>query len=235
MKNSLQKVARKILIKVVNLKKNNMTHPSVDAFLDGLSNWKAELTKLRQLGLECHLEEGFKWKHPCYMFESKNIFLIHGFKDYCAILFMKGSLLSDSHRLLHQQTDHVQSGRQIRFTSVKEIEAIEQELKQYIYEAIEVERAGLKVVMKAHDEYEVVPEFEVKLAEDQGLKTAFYALTPGRQRGYLLHFSNAKQSSTRLNRIEQVRSRILKGKGMTDCICGLSKRMPNCDGSHKFI
>jgi uncharacterized protein YdeI (YjbR/CyaY-like superfamily) len=129
----------------------------------------------------------------------------------------------------------VQSGRQIRFTSVKEIEAIEQELKQYIYEAIEVERAGLKVVMKAHDEYEVVPEFEVKLAEDQGLKTAFYALTPGRQRGYLLHFSNAKQSSTRLNRIEQVRSRILKGKGMTDCICGLSKRMPNCDGSHKFI
>ena len=212
-----------------------MRNEKVDDFLAVQKKWQAELTKLRMIALDCHLDEGFKWMHPCYMFQGKNICLIHGFKEYVAIMFMKGSLLQDPEGILYQQTDQVQSGRQIRFTSVKEIEAIEQELKQYIYEAIEVERAGLKVVMKAHDDYEVVPEFEAKLAQDQDLKTAFYALTPGRQRGYLLHFSNAKQSSTRVNRIEQVRSRILKGKGMTDCICGLSKRMPNCDGSHKFI
>jgi uncharacterized protein YdeI (YjbR/CyaY-like superfamily) len=148
---------------------------------------------------------------------------------------MKGTLLQDAHGLLFQQTDQVQSGRQIRFTSIQEIEKIEVLLKQYIFEAIEVEKAGLKVKMKPHDAYEVVVEFQQKLDSDKELNEAFHSLTPGRQRGYLLHFSGAKQAATRISRIEQVRSRILKGKGLTDCICGLSKRMPNCDGSHKHL
>lgn len=212
-----------------------MKNEKVDDFLVGQKKWQAELTKLRAIALDCHLEEGFKWMHPCYMFQGKNVCLIHGFKEYCALLFMKGSLLQDSEGILYQQTDQVQSGRQIRFTNVQEIEQIETILKQYIFEAIEVEKAGLKVVMKAHDSYEIVEEFKEALVNDDQLNVAFEALTPGRQRGYLLHFSGAKQSATRMSRIENARSRILKGKGLTDCICGLSKRMPNCDGSHKFI
>jgi uncharacterized protein YdeI (YjbR/CyaY-like superfamily) len=169
------------------------------------------------------------------MHQDKNIFLIHGFKEYCAILFMKGALLSDGEKLLYQQTDNVQFGRQIRFTNVQQIIAIETTLKQYIFEAMEVEKAGVKVELKPHDAYEVVEEFQQKLDSDLELNEAFYALTPGRQRGYLLHFSGAKQAATRISRIENVRSRILNGKGLTDCICGLSKRMPNCDGSHKHL
>lgn len=212
-----------------------MKNEKVDDFLAVQKKWQAELSKLRSIALECQMEEGFKWKHPCYMFQEKNIFLIGGFKEYCAIMFVKGSLLFDAEKILHIQTDNVQSGRQIRFTNVQEIDEIEAIVKQYIFEAIEVEKAGLKVTMKAHDDYEVVEELQVTFDEDESLKNAFYALTPGRQRGYLLHFSGAKQSATRMSRIDNVRSRILKGKGLTDCICGLSKRMPNCDGSHKFI
>jgi uncharacterized protein YdeI (YjbR/CyaY-like superfamily) len=212
-----------------------MKNEKVDDFLAVQKKWQAELIKLRSIALDCHLDEGFKWMHPCYMYQGKNICLIHGFKEYVAIMFMKGSLLQDSEGILYQQTDQVQSGRQIRFTSLHEIESIESTLKQYIFEAIEVEKAGLKVAMKPHEDYEVVEEFQATLDTDESLKNAFYALTPGRQRGYLLHFSGAKQSATRMSRIENVRSRILKGKGLTDCICGLSKRMPNCDGSHKYI
>ncbi len=212
-----------------------MKNEKVDDFLAVQKKWQAELSKLRSIALECQMEEGFKWMHPCYMYQGKNICLIHGFKEYVGIMFMKGSLLQDSEGILYQQTDHVQSGRQIRFTSLQEIETIESTLKQYIFEAIEVEKAGLKVTMKAHEDYEVVEELQATFEKDESLKTAFYALTPGRQRGYLLHFSGAKQSATRMSRIENVRSRIMKGKGLTDCICGLSKRMPNCDGSHKYI
>jgi uncharacterized protein YdeI (YjbR/CyaY-like superfamily) len=211
-----------------------MRNEKVDDFLAVQKKWQAELTKLRYIALECQMEEGFKWMHPCYMFQGKNICLIHGFKEYVAIMFMKGSLLQDSEGILYQQTDQVQSGRQIRFTSLEEIETSESTLKQYIFEAIEVDKAGLKVAMKSHEDYEVAEEFQATLDTDENLKTAFFALTPGRQRGYLLHFSGAKQSATRISRIESVRSRMLKGKGLTDCICGLSKRMPNCDGSHKF-
>jgi uncharacterized protein YdeI (YjbR/CyaY-like superfamily) len=211
-----------------------MRNEKVDDFLAVQKKWQAELTKLRYIALECQMEEGFKWMHPCYMFQGKNICLIHGFKEYVAIMFMKGSLLQDSEGILYQQTDQVQSGRQIRFTSLEEIETSESTLKQYIFEAIEVDKAGLKVAMKSHEDYGVVEEFQATLDTDENLKTAFFALTPGRQRGYLLHFSGAKQSATRISRIESVRSRMLKGKGLTDCICGLSKRMPNCDGSHKF-
>jgi uncharacterized protein YdeI (YjbR/CyaY-like superfamily) len=216
------------------LKNVQLKNPQVDAFMANLKKWESELAKLRSIAMECQMEEGFKWMHPCYMHQDKNIFLIHGFKEYCAILFMKGALLSDGEKLLHQQTDNVQFGRQIRFTSVQQIVEIEATLKQYIFEAIEVEKAGLKVVVKPHEAYEVVEEFQQKLDSDKELNEAFYALTPGRQRGYLLHFSGAKQAATRFSRMESVRSRILKGKGLTDCICGLSKRMPNCDGSHKF-
>jgi uncharacterized protein YdeI (YjbR/CyaY-like superfamily) len=212
-----------------------MRNEKVDDFLAVQKKWQAELTKLRMIALECQMEEGFKWKHPCYMHQDKNIFLIGGFKEYCAIMFVKGSLLFDAEKLLHQPTDNSQFGRQVRFTNVQEIKEIEATLKQYIFEAIEVEKAGLKVAMKAHEDYEVVEEFQTKLDTDESLKTAFFALTPGRQRGYLLHFSGAKQSATRMSRIENVRSRILKGKGLTDCTCGLSKRMPNCDGSHKHL
>jgi uncharacterized protein YdeI (YjbR/CyaY-like superfamily) len=210
-----------------------MKNPQVDVFIDKVKKWEPELSKLRSIALECQLEEGYKWKHPCYMYQDKNIFLIHGFKEYCAILFMKGALLNDGEKLLYQQTDNVQFGRQIRFTSLEEIETSESTLKQYIFEAIEVEKAGIKVPLKPHEDYEVVEEFQAIMDTDYSFKIAFFALTPGRQRGYLLHFSGAKQSATRMSRIENVRSRIMNGKGLTDCICGLSKRMPNCDGSHK--
>ena len=210
-----------------------MKNPQVDVFIDKVKKWEPELSKLRSIALECQLEEGYKWKHPCYMYQDKNIFLIHGFKEYCAILFMKGALLNDGEKLLYQQTDNVQFGRQIRFTSLEEIETSESTLKQYIFEAIEVEKAGIKVPLKPHEDYEVVEEFQAIMDTDYSFKIAFFALTPGRQRGYLLHFAGAKQSATRMSRIENVRSRIMNGKGLTDCICGLSKRMPNCDGSHK--
>ena len=210
-----------------------MKNPQVDVFIDKVKKWEPELSKLRSIALECQLEEGYKWKHPCYMYQDKNIFLIHGFKEYCAILFMKGALLNDGEKLLYQQTDNVQFGRQIRFTSLEEIETSESTLKQYIFEAIEVEKAGIKVPLKPHEDYEVVEEFQAIMDTDYSFKIAFFALTPGRQRGYLLHFSGAKESATRMSRIENVRSRIMNGKGLTDCICGLSKRMPNCDGSHK--
>jgi uncharacterized protein YdeI (YjbR/CyaY-like superfamily) len=214
---------------------HRMKNPQVDAFMANLKKWEPELSKLRSIALECQMEEGFKWKHPCYMHQDKNIFLIGGFKEYCAIMFVKGSLLFDAEKILHQQTDNVQFGRQIRFTSVHQIVEIEATLKQYIFEAVEVEKAGVKVELKPHAAYEIVEEFQQKLDSDNELNEAFHSLTPGRQRGYLLHFSNAKQSATRISRIEQVRSRILKGKGLQDCICGLSKRMPNCDGSHKHL
>ena len=206
----------------------------INAFFEKGSAWQECMQALRKIVLQCGLDETMKWNVPCYMHEGKNILLLHGFKQYCAINFFKGALLSDKEQLLIQQTENVQAGRQIRFTSVKEIEDIETTLKQYIFEAIEVEKAGIKVELKPHEAYEVVEEFQQKLDTDKELNDAFYALTPGRQRGYLLHFSTAKQAATRISRIEQVRSRILKGKGLTDCICGLSKRMPNCDGSHKF-
>ena len=212
-----------------------MRNEKVDDFLAVQKKWQAELTKLRMIALDCHLEEGFKWMHPCYMFQGKNICLIHGFKEYVAIMFMKGSLLQDSEGILYQQTDQVQSGRQIRFTNIQEIEEIEATLKQYIYEAIEVEKAGLKVAMKAHEDYEVVEEFQATLDSDESLKTAFFALTPGRQRAYLIHFSGAKQSATRTARIEKYTDAILAGRGINDCTCGLSKKMPYCDGSHKSL
>ena len=212
-----------------------MTDPKVEAFFNKQTTWKAEMDKLRYIILDCMLTEDYKWRVPCYTFNNSNIVLIHGFKDYCAIAFFKGALLSDPEKILIQQTENVQSGRQIRFANLKEIEAQEATIKAYIFEAIEVEKAGLKVAAKKHEDYEIPQELQAKLDSDAIFKEAFEKLTPGRQRGYFLFIGGAKQAKSREARIENNVARIMKGKGLTDCICGHSKRMPNCDGSHKHF
>ena len=207
----------------------------IDVFFEDLDLWKEELLALRKLILSCGLDEAYKWKHPCYTDRGKNILLIHGFKEYCAIMFMNGALLSDPHQLLVQPTENSQYGRQLRFTSLKEIQGQEAEIKSYIYEAIELERAGKKVEKKALEDYSFPEELKEVFDADEAYQLAFSKLTPGRQKGYLLHFAGAKQAKTKLARIDKNRTRILNGFGLQDCICGLSKRMPNCDGSHKAI
>ncbi|WP_413379286.1 DUF1801 domain-containing protein [Alkalihalobacillus sp. 1P02AB] len=213
---------------------NSRLNPTVDDFLSKAEKWKEEYEKLREILLDCELTEEFKWKHPCYTIEGKNIVLMHGFKEYCALLFQKGALLKDPQRILIQQTKNVQSARQIRFNNVQEITEMETVLKEYINEAIKVEKAGLKVKTKTHEEFIIPEELQNKFNENPDLKIAFEELTPGRQRAYILHFSTPKQSKTRESRIEKNIQRILKRKGLNDCICGLSKRLPNCDGSHKL-
>ncbi|PFN98039.1 hypothetical protein COJ85_21170 [Bacillus sp. AFS076308] len=191
-------------------------NPKVDEFLSKAKKWKEEYEKLRQIVLDCELTEEYKWMHPCYTFEKKNIVLIHGFKEYCALLFHKGALLKDAKGILIQQTENVQAARQIRFTNVQEIIAMETILKDYIYEAIEVEKAGLEVNFKKNTDYTIPEEFQNKLDEIPALKTAFEALTPGRQRAYILHFSQPKQSKTRVTRVEKYMPQILNGKGLND-------------------
>lgn len=188
----------------------------VDAFLSKAKKWQLEFEKLRQIILDCGLTEDFKWGHPCYTFEKKNVVLIHGFKDYCALLFHKGALMSDPEGILVQQTENVQAARQMRFKDGREIFDLEPVLKSYIEEAIEIERAGLKVPFKKTHEFNMPAEFEKKLAANATLKKAFESLTPGRQRGYLLYFSGAKQSKTREARIEKYAPQIMKGKGLDD-------------------
>ncbi len=207
----------------------------VNKYLNGLESWKAELTKLRGIIIECGLKEEFKWMHPCYTDNRKNIVLIHDFKSYCAILFHKGALLKDSENLLVQQTENTQSARQIRFTSLPEIEELEIKIKEYIKEAIRIEKSGRQVKKKKTSDYEIPEELEQKFKASAKFKNAFENLTAGRQKGYLLHFAKPKQSGTRISRIEKNMDRIFKGKGLNDCVCGLSKRMPNCDGSHKQL
>lgn len=192
------------------------TNPKVDEFLGKANKWKEEYETLRNIVLDCELTEEFKWMHPCYTFEKKNIVLIHGFKEYCALLFHKGALLQDAHGLLIQQTENVQGARQIRFTNVQEIVATESILKAYIHEAIEVEKAGLEVEFKKNEELIIPEELHNKFDDIPALKTAFEALTPGRQRAYILYFSQAKQSKTRESRIEKCMQKILDGKGLKD-------------------
>ncbi|OAB43527.1 YdeI/OmpD-associated family protein [Paenibacillus antarcticus] len=195
---------------------NSILNPKVDEYLNKSKKWKEEYEKLRTIILDCELTEDFKWMHPCYTIENKNIVLIHGFKEYCAILFIKGSLLKDTHGVLIQQTENVQAGRQIRFTNVQEIVEMEATLRAYIYEAIEVEKSGLEVDFKKNEEYIIPEEFQNKLDENPALKTAFEALTPGRQRAYIFHFSQPKQSKTRVSRVEKYMQQILDGKGLND-------------------
>ena len=191
-------------------------NPKCDWFFDKETKWKKEYGKLRTIALDCGLMEELKWGCPCYTYQNKNIVLIHGFKEYCAYLFFKGALLNDPEAILIQQTKNVQSPRQARFTNVKKIDKIEKTLKAYIYEAIEVERAGLKVKLKKTAEFAMPEEFQKRLNKNAALKKAFYKLTPGRQRSYLLYFSQAKQSKTREERIEKYSKHILAGKGLND-------------------
>ena len=191
-------------------------NPKVDVFISKAQKWQKEFDKLRMIILDCQLTEELKWGVPCYTFQKGNIVLIHGFKEYCAILFFKGALLHDAHSILIQQTENVQAGRQIRFTNVREIVEVELILKAYIYEAIEVEKAGLKIDFKKDIEIIFPEEFQNKLDENPSLKTAFEALTPGRQRAYNLYFSEPKQSKTKASRIEKCIPQILNGKGLND-------------------
>ncbi|GFZ33079.1 hypothetical protein CSC2_36050 [Clostridium zeae] len=191
-------------------------NPKVDEFLSKDQKWQEEFEKLRMIILDCELDEELKWGKPCYTFEGKNIVLIHGFKEYCAILFIKGVLLKDPEGILIQQTENVQAGRQIRFTSVQEIVDMETILKSYIYEAIEVEKAGLEVEFKKNEECIIPEELQNKFNEVPELKTAFEALTPGRQRAYIFYFSDAKQPKTRTARVEKYMQQILSGKGLND-------------------
>ena len=192
------------------------TNPKVDWFFNKATTWQEEYDQLRTIVLKCGLTEELKWGCPCYTLEDSNIVLIHGFKEYCALLFMKGVLLKDSKGILIQQTKNVQAARQIRFTHIDEIVTMESTLKAYIKEAIKVEKAGLKVPLKKTTEFTMPKEFKNVLDETPALKKAFSALTPGRQRGYLLNFSSAKQTKTRESRIEKYIPKILKGKGLED-------------------
>lgn len=195
---------------------NPRLNPKVDEYLSRSKKWKEEYEKLRTIVLDCELTEEFKWMHPCYTVNNKNIVLIHGFKEYCALLFHKGALLQDTPGILIQQTENVQAARQIRFTNVQEIIEMETIVKAYILEAIEVEKAGLEVNFKKNTEFVVSDEFQNKIDENPALKTAFEALTPGRQRAYLLHFSEPKQAKTRESRVEKHMQQILNGKGLND-------------------
>ncbi|HMI78569.1 MAG TPA: DUF1801 domain-containing protein [Ferruginibacter sp.] len=190
-------------------------NPKVD-FYFSKAKWQKELEQLRMIVLDCGLNEELKWGVPCYTFQKTNIVLIHVFKEYCALLFFKGALLSDANGILVRQTENVQAARQVRFTNVREIVKMKAILKAYIYEAIEVEKAGLKVPFKKTTAYNIPEEFQKKLNKDPALKKAFYALTPGRQRAYLLHFSAPKQSKTRESRVEKAKQQILNGKGLNE-------------------
>ncbi|HTA60910.1 MAG TPA: YdeI/OmpD-associated family protein [Bacteroidia bacterium] len=191
-------------------------NPKVDFYFNKPSKWQKEIEKLRTIALDCALVEELKWGCPCYSLNGNNIVLIHFFKDYCAYLFFKGVLLQDAKGILIQQTKNVQAARQIRFTSLKQITDMKATLKAYIFEAVEVEKAGLKVELKKTTEFTMPIEFKNKLDKMSALKKAFAALTPGRQRGYLLYFSSAKQTKTREARIEKYIPHILSGKGLDD-------------------
>jgi uncharacterized protein YdeI (YjbR/CyaY-like superfamily) len=191
-------------------------NPKVDFYFSKAQKWQQELVQLRMIILNCGLTEELKWGVPCYTLQGDNIVLIHTFKEYCAVLFFKGVLLNDANGILVQQTENVQAARQIRFTNAREIVETEPTLKAFIYEAIEVEKAGLKVDFKKTAEFTIPEEFQNKLIEMPALKTAFDALTPGRQKAYLLHFAAPKQSKTREARVEKCMQQILEGKGLND-------------------
>ncbi len=191
-------------------------NPKVDAYLERQRTWREELTKLREILAASGLTEELKWGHPCYQLDGKNVALVHGFKEYCAVLFHKGALLPDPAGVLVQQTKNVQAARQIRFTSVRDVTKLRTTLKAYLREAIRVERAGMKVAFKKTEDYEVPEELASALARSAKLKAAFGALSPGRQRAYIHHVAQAKLSATRAARVAKHAPRILKGLGLDD-------------------
>ena len=207
----------------------------VSGFFDNTEAWHNEMRHLRSIILETGLVEELKWKQPCYTWKGKNIVIIGKRKSCCVLGFFKGVLLKDSQSLMVSPGENSQHVRQLNFNSIDDIQKKELIIKAYIHEAIEVEKLGLKVKVKEVTEFDIPEELIRKFAESAEFQSAFKSLTPGRQKGYLLHFTQAKQSSTRITRIEKYSERIMMGKGLNDCICGQSKRMPNCDGSHKYI
>ena len=213
----------------------NAPNPEVDVFFENIKQWKAELEQLRIILIDCGLTEDLKWKQPCYSFKGKNICILGGFKDFCVLSFFKGVLLQDKAGILVKQGENTQSARIVKITELEQITTLKATLKAYIFEAIEVEKAGLEVPFKSNDELVLVEELQSKLDADVTFKAAFTALNPGRQRAYNLYFSGAKQAKSRLDRIEKYTPKILSGKGINDCTCGHSKRMPTCDGSHKYL
>jgi uncharacterized protein YdeI (YjbR/CyaY-like superfamily) len=191
-------------------------NPKVDFYFDKAGQWNKEFAKLRRIVLDCGLTEELKWGQPCYLYRKSNVVLIHGFKEYCALLFFKGALLKDPKGILIRQTENVQAARQIRFTDVFEIAKLEGTLRAYIYEAVEVEKAGLKVNFRKTADFRIPEEFQNMLDEIPALEKAFYALTPGRQRAYIFYFSSAKQPKTRESRVRKYLDQILSGKGLDD-------------------
>ncbi|WP_341227382.1 YdeI/OmpD-associated family protein [uncultured Arcticibacterium sp.] len=210
-------------------------NPKVDDYLGRIKNWQAELEKLRALLLECGLTEEYKWRVPCYTYGGANIVLFGNFKESCTLSFFKGVLLNDEKGILELPGENSQSVKMARFTSLQQIVDLEPTLKAYVFEAIEVEKAGIKIEKAKSKKLEFPEELLNKFEEDKAFKEAFEALTPGRQRAYNLHFTGAKQSATRTSRIEKYTDRIMNGIGINDCVCGHSKRMPTCDGSHKYL
>ncbi|MGE8342906.1 MAG: YdeI/OmpD-associated family protein [Flavobacterium sp.] len=192
------------------------TNSKVDFYFEKAEKWKDEIEQMREIVLDCHLSEELKWRSPCYTFEKANIVLIHYFKEYCAFLFFKGALMKDPDNILIQQSDNVQAARQVRFTDIQDILAKKEILKKYIFEAAEIEKSGQKVELKKVSDFEIAKELQNKFNSDADFKKAFYALTPGRQRAYLLHFSQPKQSKTREARVEKNIPRIVDGKGLND-------------------
>ncbi len=208
-------------------------NPKVDAFLVSCKSWKAEMTLLREIVLSSELNEEFKWGKPCYEFEQSNVLSITPLKESCALAFFKGALMKDDKKILVKPGENTQAGRWIKFTSVAEILKLKNVLKAYIKEAIEVEKKGLKLA-PTDNELVYPDELQKIFNENKKFNAAFHSLTQGRQRAYNMFFSAPKQSGTRITRIEKYMQRILDGKGINDCTCGLSKKMPACDGSHKY-
>lgn len=213
----------------------NSPSPEVDVFFENIKKWKAELEQLRLILRDCGLTEDLKWKQPCYSFKGKNICIIGGFKDFCVLSFFKGLLLQDSAGILVQQGENTKSARIVKITELEQIATLKATLKAYIFEAIEVEKTGISLPGIDNSNLEYPEELIHKFDSDQKFREAFFSLTPGRQRAYNLYFSEAKQAKSRTGRIEKYTTRILNRQGINDCICGYSKRMPNCDGSHKYI
>lgn len=207
----------------------------VDVYLAKAKKWQKEMHLLRELLLACNLEEAIKWGKPCYTFQGNNVVMIQAFKEHCDLGFFKGALLKDKNGILIKAGENTQAGRQLRFTDINEIEKLSKIIKTYIKEAVNIEKDGIQYQTDSRAEQIHVEELIQLFKKDSALKKAFESLTPGRQRAYLIHFSGAKQAETRIARIQKQTAKILCGKGMNDCTCGLSKRMPNCDGSHNKL